>query len=737
MPTDTFTLDGSTLDLVATDALPIRFRERFGAVPELVIERRGIQPPPEASDTWMGKVLEWAYGGTTYFKGTIRSRTLNRDATAGWVITYVALGQYHLGNLFPNTDKTSGLHVSPFNCHREDLVNYSAARAGRTVGEILTDVLTSLDNATNLDGFGLGGYTSLSPPTLPALTVSDLAALTLIPPRPTYVVGEKFFEAIDAFLQQNAPNVKLWVEPDGTLRFVDLRTFDDETLTMGDDPIEPVEIGRDLTGCWQRLLIRGAPIAVMFLFKLSGSSLAEDFAYGAVSNSAAKAAFNPNDFKGTTETQDTGSCTMSSTTSVTIATSNTYASNQLDQTSSGSKATVNLEYSAGTGITSRWTARVISNTATSGGHSTLTIDAAAPSTSFDKFTLIGQTTGKSLVYRKYKIVDTTLWDRVVAQSTYPQPFVNGGGGATLTSTPIGCVFWPQSGSSPPYNCFPLPFTYDGAGHVIFTAPTYTVANNADPADVWVLLPINTGPNRVASPQDVSGSPAFDGDSNSIEGLDNTLVATLPDWRDPGQVAQVQDFADDWLDAVKDGVREGTVLYHGMYEPALTYGLALNIAGLKDDGTTDTTGWEAAALPIQEVEIEWSQGPDDYITRMTVSNRKPGHLGAEMFLAPEQRFTPIGLAEGADPLVLGNPYGLGINPGANLPTGAAAEGLDAFRGQIGEGLDTFRGQINDGLGNMNGQIAGGLAGFDDQVDDGIGRDRSGPAMPPPRSDEENL
>lgn len=679
---DVFMLGGATLDLAATDALPIRFHESLGRVPYLTIQRRGIHPPPEATDPWMGRTLTWTLNSTLYFSGIIRSRTLHRDGICGWVISYQAIGNRDLMDRFPNTDKTTGLDTSPFNQQPEDLINYSAARAGRTVGQILTDVLTSTTNANNLNTYGLGNFTGLpSAPALPAATVTDLAALTVIPPRPCYVTGEKFSGAIDGFLQRYAPNVRMWVQPNGTIRFINLLTpASTSTLTMGQDPIEPVELNRDTADCFQRVLVRGAPLAVMFLLKLSLGTLAEDFAWGANDNTAAKAAWTANDFKGTAKSQDSGTCSCPSTTTVTVTSSNsaaTWAANYWDQTATGVKGTLNLSYSAGTGITSMWTARIVANTALSaGGTSTLTIDAPLPVTTYNKYTISGLRSDASLVWRKYKIVDTTLWPLVVAQSTYPQPFVNAGGGATMTSSPMGAVLWPQSGSSPPYNQFPLPFVYDGNGRVIFVSPTYIVAQNAAPADVWALLPINTGPNQVASPVDIGGTPQFAGTSYTIEGFRDTLIVTMSDWRDPGQKAQVQAYADDLLGSVKDGIVEGQVTYHGAYESALAFGKALNIAGKTVTGGTDTTGWEAAALPIVGVDWEWPQGADDYLTTIALSTRR-AHYSAEMFLRPERRGLSVGLAEGGDVLMLGGATAYGGDAAEHAYAAAADQQPGAF------------------------------------------------------------
>src|SRR3954447_16346613 len=122
---DVFMIGGSTLDMVATDALPVRFQERLGSCPSLTISRRGVQPPPEAEDTWLGKAVTWAHSGTVIFSGHIMSRSPHRDDHVGWVILYQCHGIRDLMDAFPLTDKTSGLDISIFNANPEDLINYN------------------------------------------------------------------------------------------------------------------------------------------------------------------------------------------------------------------------------------------------------------------------------------------------------------------------------------------------------------------------------------------------------------------------------------------------------------------------------------------------------------------------------------------------------------------------------------------------------------------------------------
>ena len=51
---DVFTLGGVTLDLGAAEAVPVRFAERFGSIPTLTLQRRGI-PLPGLPDPWIGE----------------------------------------------------------------------------------------------------------------------------------------------------------------------------------------------------------------------------------------------------------------------------------------------------------------------------------------------------------------------------------------------------------------------------------------------------------------------------------------------------------------------------------------------------------------------------------------------------------------------------------------------------------------------------------------------------------
>ena len=110
-----------------------------------------------------------------------------------------------------------------------------------------------------------------------------------------------------------------------------------------------------------------------------------------------------------------------------------------------------------------------------------------------------------------------------------------------------------------------------------------------------------------------------------------------------------------MKSVHDGIREGEVTYHGLWTPALSFGICLSIGGLNDDGSTGTTGWEAAYLPVVGFEVEFSQGADDYVTTILASSRR-AHYSSDMFMRPERSMQAFGLASGSDAVQIGGTVG---------------------------------------------------------------------------------
>src|SRR6185437_7799421 len=117
---------------------------------------------------------------------------------------------------------------------------------------------------------------------------------------------------------------------------------------------------------------------------------------------------------------DAGSCTCPDTTHVTIATSIAYSTNQLGQGGGELLGQVLLYAdSLGGSVDQIFQARIVANTATSGGHSTLTLDIAIPATTYNSFKIFGLNAGANAVGRRYKVTNAAIAAKM--QQFFPYP----------------------------------------------------------------------------------------------------------------------------------------------------------------------------------------------------------------------------------------------------------------------------------------------------------------------------
>ena len=294
MATTTLTIGGSAVNMDQNNLWPSRMSLRLHGYSTLTLVRRGFGKLPGLPDPWLGKTVSLAIDSTTYFKGDVVDFEPEYTET-GWTISYQCRDLRFRGDRAPYTDSNTLTDSGAWNLLGDDR-DWIASRAGKTIGEVLEAVLTMDANATALDAMGIGGYTSSSPWTLPSATTTDLAALSTIPPNPVSVQGERLLTAVESFLNAWAPNHSMWIRPsDGVIRFLDRRSVTNHTLTLETDPISPTPLRRSVTDCYQRVVVRGQPVAEPKLLTLSSGGLAEDFAYGSLDNAGAKAAYNTAD----------------------------------------------------------------------------------------------------------------------------------------------------------------------------------------------------------------------------------------------------------------------------------------------------------------------------------------------------------------------------------------------------------------------------------------------------------
>ncbi len=819
------TIGGATINRVTARTTLIHCRPYAkDAYPTLAFARCiGTLTP--GLDPWDGQPVTLTQDGTLIFAGDAGTHLTHYDAHLGWVREWTCYGLARRAEYIPVTDSLTLTDTIRYNLPPDD-PDYLPSRAGRTMGQIVADVLEMPQNKAALSAAGVGNYSSagtgaeatcsisggavtgatvptggsgytvapavlfssgggsgatgtatvsggavtgisitsggsgyISAPvvtlsTLPALTLSDIDGLTIIPPFEVDVQGERILQALEGVAQSCHPNHFVQVDPQGNIRFLDPRTFAGAiTLVMdGSDPrVGRPAITADWSGCYTACQVRGNSLVVPVTLSLqpwpgsaaSNGGLQEDFAHDGLTNSQAKAQWRATDFTMPTQSQgtatatanvtsgvitainvvlsgynyttaptvqitdptgtgaaatasisggavtaiavtsggsgysstptvtltgpavgqsDVGSCTMPSTTQVTVTSANPKANwpaDYWDYSPTGHQGVIVLQSDTITGYNQFFTARIIANTAlTPGGTSTLTIDSPAPATTYNSYQIYGTAGGASFVYRRYQVTNAAIAAQMTNGFPYPVAYRNSDGtAATLTSTPAGTVFYSQSGS-PPYEQSSIGVTCDAESGTILTArPTALVfsADGVTPTpvnDVQAFVPVNTGALEVRSP-----ATGYQGTAFTKLGIARTKVITCLDWKDSSNTLNMTVFASEYLATVQDIVYEGSLPYFGLLAAALTVGQKLNITG-----STYPTGWDSFAIPIIAVELEYRErsGATQYLTTVTFSNRRAPLSGAAL----------------KRPAVLGQPFGIGqteLRSGLPPPTVPSAAG----------------------------------------------------------------
>ena len=646
---DVISINGTPINLALTTTSIDRCIPYVkGGIPELQFSRL-LGPLTTLPDPWSGQPCTLTMGGTLVFAGDVQGYVDRWMDGFGWLREYRALGLLNRAGYIPVTDSETLTDTSYWNLPGDDPL-FLGSRAGLTIGAVVGKVLVMAQNAAALSAAGIGNYTTLGPPAvLPAVTLADLATLTVVPPWRSTICGERILATLEAYVTAAHPNHFLHVDPLGYIRFLDSRTFTGATITIGADPrVGMPMLTRDFSECYSRVQVRGNSLVRGWTLQTQpwpGSSaadggLAEFFDHDGLSNAAAKAAWVPANWSQPNQYGapfDTGTCTEPDTTHVVVTSANTamtWATNQLAQGVGQQLCQIVLvsDTLAGT-VTQQFQARVVANTAlTAGGTSTLTLDIALPATTYGSYQLFGLARGANVVGRRYKVTNLAVANKMLNFFPYPFAYTNSqGSAASLTSTPVGTVMWSAFGTSPPYNT-----GYDGItldpdnGLVYFDKPTQVVAGGLStptiwPANVQAFVPIAAGTLAAWAPSSSTDA----GTLHSVEGISRTKVISILEWKDYSNQVNMNTFASEVLDSVKDVVVEGTLPYLGLLTTYLAPGRAVSIAG-----SGFITGWESLALPVVSASIEFQPGPagTSYVMNLSLSNRR-GRFSSENFLRP--------------------------------------------------------------------------------------------------------
>jgi hypothetical protein len=286
-----------------------------------------------------------------------------------------------------------------------------------------------------------------------------------------------------------------------------------------------------------------------------------------------------------------------------------------------------------------FSARVIANTAmTAGGTSTLVLDRALPSTAYNSYRLYALSNLGNVVWRRYKVTNPSIAAQMQQFFPYPFAFRNSDGtAATLTTSPVCTVYWSSSGL-PPYNQASIGVQIDPVSGTITTvAPTSLVYGGGvvtPPIDVQVFLPVANGSLAVQAP----AGGGYTGTLYTVEGISRTKTVTVREWRDYSLNTNMQTYANELFDTIKNVVVEGTIGYLGLASAYLAPGQAVNITG-----NGYTTGYESVALPVASIDIQFNAGPEgtSYFSTLQLSNRKARYTG-DVFVRPAVTGQQLGL-----------------------------------------------------------------------------------------------
>jgi hypothetical protein len=547
---------------------------------------------------------------------------------------------------------------------------------GLTVGQIVTDILQAVSNSAPLRAAGVGAYVLdiHGNWVLPALTVADLANLTIVPPSPVQLSGQGILNLLEQFIQNWMPPYCTYVEPDGMIRVRSLFALPPHTLTVpgptviAPDPVDMLQYDVDCTGCYTAWEIVGLDIEPAYLSVVEGT-------LRTASTPTQYANWTSADFLQPRGSTDVGSVTGVTTTSCTV-TSDQATVHWVANYWNDAGGYIYLEYLVGGLLAMRETRRVTSCSAmTAGGSATITWDTSQPleSATYTRYHLVGTNTPMAQVDRLFNVREPASGalglDTFVGAHLYPRfPKGVAWGNITRSASAVGLIFYPAAkvlwSSTGQYPWFEEPVAVQlnpATGQIDLSQPAVFVSAGIAgqtqllqvgyPAnyfqglwyDVQVVVPYNRGGLSARWP-----ASGYSGTAYTKYGIERVMVIPIDTFTFKGDVPSMQQLAAEHLATVQDAVVEGSCLLHFSasleagtlaWDP-LTIGYSLNIA------MPSASQIDGLDLPIRSWTIEWhNDGPDISTIEFHFSNRHRPFEGDALYLHPAFAPTTWGVGEG--------------------------------------------------------------------------------------------
>ena len=543
-----------------------------------------------------------------------------------------------------------------YNTPPSDL-SFTPTQSGKTVGQIIHDILIVPGNADLLFRAGVGGYSgTATQPVLHIETVQDLASLDMVPPEPVSLGGENILNQIRGFVTHRAPTYVMWVRPDGIIRFVNLKTMPSVSLVLPGkknvelaDPISPPLIDKSIRNARSRVRVVGRDLTTTVLSVKDGT-LVPDWTL------EEENIWKMKDFEQPGDASDEGVITSHTLTTATLRSNrNTvwWDANFWN----GRQGTIYFYNDLFPGAISFDRRSITTTTAMSpGGTATVGWDSSIPLSNlgYDRYRIVARTGRLSLVGRAFKIrekstgktgLDSYVGAHLVG-GVFPEPAA--WANATkhqLVSTPVGAVMYSPTGSTTAWNEWPVNIEVDpDTGRVIATDPIVRFTSTSSqlavgypktvsegrPLDFAAIVMYNRNNLYADWPPTGNSGRAFEELS-----LDRPLIKHYPTWRYVGDRPRMVQLARELHASVADPVESGTVTYHGFpdfpigFHP-LKLGYSLNLS--LSDGIK--TPWTNIPLPVRTVTLTWPQSGGE-IHRMSfeVSNQTQPFEGDDMYVNP--------------------------------------------------------------------------------------------------------